>query len=124
MNLWKNGKMKHFSVHRLVVIAFRGDIPSGMTVDHVNGIKTDNRLENLQLLTNADNVRKARNKQLDLIEADWPYRELTFKNSYIASEFFGYKYKRQVGDLISKARKRGLDFINIKGTQYIFAQQA
>lgn len=124
VNLWKNGKMKKFYIHRLVYEAFRGAIPKGLTVDHVNNVKTDNRLENLQLLTQGDNTRKARNKQLDLIEADWPYRELTFKNSCIASEFFDYKYKRQVGGLISKARKRGENFINIRNKKYFFAQEA
>lgn len=122
VNLCKDGKMKCFLVHRLVYESFIGDIPAGMTIDHVNNVKTDNRLSNLQLLTQGDNARKARNKQLDLIEADWPYRELTFQNSLIAGEFFNYKRKDQVGIYISHARKRGENWINLRGTRYIFAQ--
>lgn len=30
-----------------------------MDVDHINSIRTDNRIENLQLLTRRDNIRKA-----------------------------------------------------------------
>lgn len=59
LGLCKDGKRKNFRVNRLVFSAFNGLIPDGMHVDHVNNIKTDNRLENLQLLSGADNTRKA-----------------------------------------------------------------
>ncbi len=48
-------------VHRIVWILSNGSIPDGLTVDHKNGIPTDNRIENLQLLTPAANNR-ARNR--------------------------------------------------------------
>jgi hypothetical protein len=47
-----------FRIHRLVFETFVGPIQNGMEIDHVNNIKTDNRLENLQMLTKLDNVRK------------------------------------------------------------------
>ena len=48
----------YFRLHRLVWEAFNGEIPEGMTIDHINNDKQDNRLENLQLMTLGDNVRK------------------------------------------------------------------
>jgi hypothetical protein len=51
------GKVKLMHVHRLVAAAFLA-APTGMnkpTVDHINYIKTDNRLVNLRWLSNADN---------------------------------------------------------------------
>lgn len=54
----KGEKRKYNSVHKLIYSSFKGLIPPGMTVDHINGIKTDNRLENLQLLSRGDNARK------------------------------------------------------------------
>lgn len=47
-------------VHRLVVEAFVGPIPEGFVVDHVNGCKTDNRLENLEVITHQQNMDRAK----------------------------------------------------------------
>ena len=46
-------------VHRLVWETFNGEIPKGYEIDHINAVRDDNRLENLQLLTHLDNMRKA-----------------------------------------------------------------
>lgn len=46
-------------IHVLVAAAFIGERPHGMTVDHVNGIKSDNRAVNLRYLSPGDNTRAA-----------------------------------------------------------------
>lgn len=42
------GVLKSYHVHRLVAKAFLGDAPKGYEVDHINGVRDDNRLENLR----------------------------------------------------------------------------
>ena len=44
-------------VHRLVARAFLGPCPEDMEVCHNNGIRSDNRVENLRYGTRSDNVR-------------------------------------------------------------------
>ena len=46
-------------VHRVVWQCFKGEIPAGLQMDHINDVRDDNRLENLQLLTPRENSRKA-----------------------------------------------------------------
>jgi hypothetical protein len=37
-------------VHQLVWTAFQGDVPQGYNIDHINGIRYDNRLVNLRIV--------------------------------------------------------------------------
>lgn len=47
-----------YYVHRFIYECYRGMIPEGMVVDHVNENKEDNHLCNLQLLTPQQNSKK------------------------------------------------------------------
>ena len=53
-----------YLVQRIVWDAFNGPIPTGLEVDHVNDIRTDNRLKNLQLLSHKANCNKPHRKKL------------------------------------------------------------
>lgn len=70
----KEGKKRSTKVHRIVAIAFLNHKPFGMelVIDHINNVKTDNRVENLQLITNRQNVTKDLKKNSsDYIGVSW-----------------------------------------------------
>ncbi|MCD6674843.1 MAG: NUMOD4 motif-containing HNH endonuclease [Burkholderiaceae bacterium] len=59
IKLSHNGTAFPRKIYRLVAEAFIGPIPNGMTVNHKNGDKGNNRVENLEIVSRADNVRHA-----------------------------------------------------------------
>ena len=52
-------KSKPISIHRFIWECFNGVIPTNKVGDHINNDKTDNRLCNLQLLTQQENCLKS-----------------------------------------------------------------
>ena len=52
-------KQKTMQAHRFIYECFHGQIPSDMVIDHINNIKDDNRIKNLQMMTQQDNCLKS-----------------------------------------------------------------
>ena len=46
----------HYLVHRIIYAMVRGPIPDGLNLDHINGVRHDNRIENLRLVTHQENA--------------------------------------------------------------------
>jgi len=55
-----DGVRKQCKMHRLIWLAAKGAIPAGFVPDHLNRIKTDNRIENLALVTPTENAANRR----------------------------------------------------------------
>lgn len=45
--------------HRVIWQHVNGPVPDGMEINHINGIKNDNRIANLELATPSENIRHA-----------------------------------------------------------------
>lgn len=60
VNLSKYSIQKVKAIHRLVARAFLGPKPPGLEINHKNGIKADNRPDNLEYVTHAENMHHAK----------------------------------------------------------------
>ena len=52
------GLNKKFLVHRMVWEAFNGPIPENVDIDHIDGDQSNNSLNNLQILSHSENLKK------------------------------------------------------------------
>lgn len=53
---------KPIRVHRLVAEQFIGKIGEGMEVDHIDGDRTNNKLNNLRIVSHAENIKNAKQR--------------------------------------------------------------
>lgn len=59
VTLYTDGKGKTYTVHTLMAMAFLNHVPQkGLNVDHINNIKDDNRICNIQIITSRENSSK------------------------------------------------------------------
>lgn len=56
IGLYKNGKHKRYFVHRLVAEAFIPNTDNKPHIDHINTLRSDNRVENLRWCTRQENI--------------------------------------------------------------------
>lgn len=66
--LYKNGKALRKTLHRIIAKAFIPNPENKPQIDHINGIRTDNRIENLRWVTPSENNSN-------------PHRCISFSNS-------------------------------------------
>lgn len=64
IGLLKNGERKYFAVHRLVAQAFISNPNNYEQVDHLDGNKLNNNVDNLEWVTPKENTNRAWNKGL------------------------------------------------------------
>jgi hypothetical protein len=56
---------KVLPVQRVIWEYVHGEVPKGMLVDHINGDRSDNRIANLRLVTNAQNIQNQHKPRKD-----------------------------------------------------------
>ena len=57
MKLQKDGKSKTFAVHRVVAETFLENFSEDCIIDHINGIRNDNCIDNLRIVDTIQNTR-------------------------------------------------------------------
>lgn len=63
--IWVRIEKRLKLIHRLVWEQAHGPIPSGVEVDHINGVRTDNRLMNLRLVSKSQNMQNQHRARVD-----------------------------------------------------------
>jgi hypothetical protein len=56
-------KKEWFNLHRMVWTIFRGPIPYKLQIDHIDGDKSNNHIDNLELVTHQENTNRYWNKR-------------------------------------------------------------
>lgn len=116
VSLWKDGKCKDWLVARLIAMTFLGIPKESDTVNHKNGNRLDNRIENLEWLSLSNNIKHAFNTGL------MPYKkiklynkncELIFRSMAKASEYLG-----QSSQYISNCLKRKSKILDKNKVEY------
>ena len=112
VRFYKNSKTTRFLVHRLVAQAFIPNPKNKPVVNHKNGIKTDNRVENLEWSTHSENqqhkylVLKQHGSRFGKFGKNNPSSKHLYqiKNGMVVADFWGCKEAQ---------RKTGISFKNI-----------
>jgi len=65
INVWYDNKIRQISAHKIVYECFHqvsnqynAMVTDGLTIDHIDGNKSNNNIKNLQLLSHGENSRK------------------------------------------------------------------
>lgn len=61
VHVWNRNEFTDVSIsaHRLIWERVNGEIPKGLVINHINGIKDDNRIVNLEVVTASENTKHA-----------------------------------------------------------------
>ena len=119
VTLWKDGKCKDYLVHRLVAATFLENLlNSKITVNHKDGNRTNNNINNLEWVTRKDNIVDGfindlyPQKSVTIINLD-NNGAATFRSLAQASKFLG----KNAG-YISLLLKRNKRKFTINDTKY------
>jgi|SRR5690554_5206119 len=83
VKLSKNNKSKRVMLHRIIAEAFIPNLENKKCVNHINGNKKDNRIENLEWCTHSENLIHAIKTGLRPLKTKKGYKVINTKNGNV-----------------------------------------
>jgi hypothetical protein len=88
-----SGRYNMVNVHRIVALTFIPNPENKKTVNHINGIKTDNRVENLEWATYSENNKAAYKSGLNVVKIGQNHQKAILTNKEVLEIREKRKYK-------------------------------
>ena len=120
----KSGSFRTVSVHRLIALAFIRNDEGKKQVNHIDGNKKNNSVDNLEWVTASENMKHAFRRGLVTVSHDTPKNakkvilvdcltneEKTFSSRAKANVFLGFEYRSHVVRRHGKSGKPVKGFI-------------
>ncbi len=119
VSLYKDKKQKDFLVARIIATTFLGFPSEGMTVNHKDGNRMNNHIDNLEWLSLADNIRHG--FETGLYHAQ---KEITISNKGNPQSFRSFSQLdnflgRSAGYTSGKLKKKATKLTGVSGDVYI-----
>lgn len=114
----KDGVSKRFLIHRLVMINFIGIDENKLDVNHKDGNKLNNRLDNLEWVTKSENSKHMVKNGLS--NYDKQKKKISLIKDGIIYEFNSYKEANETLNLSNLSRLVKGEFKQIKGYRLIW----
>lgn len=111
MNVKKNKylyfwyKHKRYRIHRLVAEAFIPNPENKRDVNHINGNKHDNRVENLEWLTHSENMKHAYKIGLNRISEKQSEAIKKANTKYKKGKPLSEEHKKKLGEALARRNK-------------------
>lgn len=113
--LYKKGTRKYYKVHRLVAIAFLPNPENKEQVNHIDGDKLNNNVDNLEWNTRIENIHHAKINGLFGNGSNSNYVLLKDDDDNIISQ---YNSKRKLAEIINVNEGKILEVFNNNGVNY------
>lgn len=117
---------QHLRVHRIIWILLKGNLDPSLDIDHINGERADNRIENLRPVTPQENQhnlkrhREGKKPNQAYVHTDKRFEK--FRKPFSARQSLAFKKQEHLGSYATMKEAQDVcDFVNSGRAVYLLA---